>query len=137
MWRRRIIECTILGLYLLIVVVLIFKKDHSIDHNLPTVPILNLPVQEKQEVRRVSVLRGDFFDLTLKDDSHVLAKLSVNAIDEAKAKVLTLLNHCTNPKIVLREKQSDGHWTIDFFVTENNQEINITEWLISNNLVYK
>lgn len=94
---------------------------------------------KKYDVRKVTVLRGDTFDLTMKDkdNTRILGKLSVMATDNAKEKVLDVLNHSTNPRVVLREKQSDGRWTIDFYFTNNGKEVNLVEWLSSNNLVYK
>lgn len=145
MGRRRIIELVVLGLWLAIAVVLyIHYKGH---HNDPTpVPDKLLPqISDTEqgkvyEIKKVTVVSGDSFDLTIKDgnDSRILVKLTVAAVENAKGKVLDVLNHSTKPRVVLKEKQPDGHWTVDFFFTnEKGEEINLAEWLAANKLVYK
>lgn len=89
------------------------------------------------EVKRVHVLRGDQFDIVLDDDSRVLAKLKVSASDAAKPKVIDLLNRCENPKVRLLNKQPDGSWLVDFFVTENGKEVDLAAWLSDKKLVFK
>lgn len=144
MERRRVIEIVIIGLWLTIAVVLYLH--YSRNRESPPVPeklaVPTVPDSEKgkkYDVSKVTVLRGDTFDLTMKDtaNTRILGKLSVMATDNAKAKVLDVLNHSTNPRVVLREKQPDGRWTIDFFFTNGGKEHNMVEWLSSNNLVYK
>ena len=143
MGHRRIIELVIVGLWLTIATVLFIH--YSRDKGAPPVPESLVPPVfhpekgKKYEVRKLTVLRGDSFDLTIKDnDTRILAKLPVTATENAKSKVLDLLNHCTNPKVVLRDRQPDSHWTIDFYFTNTEgKEVNLVEWLSSNNLVYK
>ena len=99
---------------------------------------LNIEKDKFFDVKKIVVIRGDYFDLTLKeDDIHFFGKLSVITKEDAKIKVLELLNNTTKPKVVLREKQKNGCWIVDFFVLDKNKEINLVEWLSSNNLVYK
>ena len=144
--RRRTMELVVLGLWLTIAVVLFIHYQKDTDKVAPIPDKLvapTVPESEKGkrfEARRVIVLRGDSFDITIKDASNtrILGKLPVMATDNAKEKVLDLLNHSTNPKVVLQEKQPDGRWTIDFFfVNSEGKEVNLVEWLSSNNLVYK
>lgn len=144
MGRRRIIELVVLGLWLAIAVVLYIHNKNQQNNPTP-VPDKLLPqipeseVGKQYEVKKVTVVRGDSFDLTIKDgnDSRILARLSVAAVENAKGKVLDVLNHCTKPRVVLREKQPDGRWTIDFFFTSEGKEINLADWLAANKLVYK
>jgi hypothetical protein len=138
---RRIMEFAIVGLWLTIAVVLFirYQKDDK-KTSIPNNSVLtDSNVKKRFAISRVIVLRGDTFDITIKDDgTRILGKLSVMATDNSKGKVLDLLNYSTHPEIILKEKQSDGRWTIDFFAVDNNgKEFNLVEWLSSNNLVYK
>jgi hypothetical protein len=139
---RTLIEFLILGLWLAIAVVIFIHYNKETDTGpapLPNIPITESGLEKgkKFDVKKITVLRGDSFDLTMTDDARVLGKLPVMATENAKAKVLDLLNHSTNPKVLLREKQPDGRWVIDLFFTFEGKEINLTEWLSSNKLVYK
>ena len=144
--RSRMMEMVVVGLWLTIAVVLFIHYQKSTNKVAPIPDKLVAPTVPESEkgkrfdARRVIVLRGDSFDITMKDatDTRILGKLPVMATDNAKEKVVDLLNHSTNPKVVLQEKQPDGRWTIDFFFTNSEgKEVNLVEWLSSNNLVYK
>ena len=101
--------------------------------------IVEKETEKKYDISRVIVLSGDSFDVTLKDEkaTRVLAKLSLNSTKEAKEKVFDLLNHSESPKVRLLEKQTNGQWVVDFSFFKEGKEINLAEWLKSNNLVYK
>lgn len=136
--RRRIIELVVLGLWLAIGAVIFYgKKDAVPDKILPQYP--KSEAGKDYEVSKITVLRGDSFDVTLKDgnDSRILAKLPVMAVENSKGKVIDVLNHSTKPRVVLRDKQSDGRWMIDLFFEQDGKEINLSDWLASNKLVYK
>lgn len=145
MERSRLIEWVIVGLYLFIAVIVFINhsKDNQKIIPIPKQLILSIVPESKKDhkynVRKIIVLRGDNFDLTMKDENNtrILGKLSVMATDNAKEKVLDLLNHSINPRVILREKQPDGRWIIDFSFTNNDKELDLVQWLISNNLVYK
>lgn len=145
MERRRVIELVIVGLWLAIAIVLFVHSQREINETVPIPDKLVAPTVPESEkgklfdVRKVIVLRGDSFDLTMRDEgsTRILGKLPVMATENAKGKVLDLVNHSTNPKVILRDKQPDGRWTIDFLLTHEGKEINLVEWLVSNNLVYK
>jgi hypothetical protein len=49
---------------------------------------------KKYDVKRISVLSGDYFDIVLKDQksTRILGKLNLNATQNAKKEVLDLLN---------------------------------------------
>lgn len=140
MGRRRIIELVVFGLWLMIALVLYLnhQSDSPVsDKLLPQIP--NTEVGKHYEIKKITVVSGDSFDLVLKDgeDSRILAKLSVSAVDGAKGKVLDVLNHSIKPRVVLREKQPDGRWLIDLFFTNGGKEINLSNWLVINKLVYQ
>ena len=142
--RRRIIELVIYSLWLITVIVMSYvyfqkstNKSVLVPDNLVVVP--SESEFKKFDVQKLIILRGDSFDITIKNDKNtrILGKLPVMATENAKRSVLNLLNHSTNPKVVLHEKQPDGRWTIDFFFTNDGKELNLSDWLVSNNLVYK
>jgi hypothetical protein len=143
--RKNAIEILILGLWLIIALILFVYYNKSNKFIPPLPDAFNVPSisdsskGKKFDLKRVIVLRGDTFDLTLndKDDTRILGKLAVVATDEAKKKVYDLLNHSTNPKVLLYEKQSDGRWIVDLTIQNQKEEINLLKWLNSNNLVYK
>lgn len=136
--HRRIIELVVLGLWLSIGTVIFYgKKDAVPEKILPQYPVSE--IGKNYEVIKITVVRGDSFDVTLKDgnDSRILAKLPVMAVENSKGKVIDVLNHSTKPRVVLRDKQSDGRWMIDLFFEQDGKEINLSDWLVSNKLVYK
>jgi hypothetical protein len=94
---------------------------------------------KKYDVKRISVLSGDYFDIVLKDQksTRILGKLNVNATQNAKQEVLDLFNHVTNPKVVLESKQVDGKWIVNIYFTQDGKEKTITDWLLSKNLIYQ
>jgi hypothetical protein len=143
--RKRVFELVIMGLWLMIAFVMAvhYSRDYNKIAPIPeklVVPAVPESQKGKQyKVSKVIVLRGDTFDLTLNDSdfTRVLGKLSVLATDNSKEMVLHFLNHSSDPKVVLLEKQLDGRWTIDFLVDKDGEEVNLAQWLTSNNLVYK
>ena len=144
MGHRRIIEFVIVGLWLAIAVVLFLHYEEDTSEVVPIPDKLIAPIVAESnvgkqfDVQKITVLRGDSFDITMKNDNtRILGKLSVMATENAKAKVIDLINHSTNPKVVLRNKQPDGHWIIDLLIINDGKKINLVEWLSSNNLVYK
>lgn len=143
--RKRVFELVIIGLWLMIAIIMAIRYNQNYFDALPMPEKLTMPaVPESQkgkefDIRKVIVLNGDTFDLTLKDDgsTRILGKLNVLSTANAKEEVVDLFNHVSSPKVVLREKQLDGRWIVDIFVIKDNQKINLSEWLVSNNLVYK
>lgn len=142
MERRRILEIVIFGLWLMIAVVLV------IDQNFDTNATIPIPEElkndsglsgKKHDVKRISVLSGDSFDIVLKDQksTRILGKLNLNATQNAKKEVLDLLNNVTNPKVFLESKQVDGKWIVNIYFTQDGKEKTITDWLVSKNLVYQ
>lgn len=141
MERRRLLELATIGLWLIIAVVLFIQHNSINDVPLPDKLVVpTLPETEKGKefiVKKVTVLSGNKFDLVLEDNRRILGNIDVFTTSDAKKRIIDLLNHSMNPKVVLREKQQDGHWKINFLVTIENEEINLNEWLELNNLVYK
>lgn len=103
--------------------------------NLPTLP--DSEVGKTFSIKRISVLKGDHFDITTRDGKRVLCRLTVMATNESKSKVLDLFNHCADPRVVLKSKQPDGHWTVEILFKYNGNETKLSEWLTANKLVYQ
>jgi|FreactcultureFD7_1027221.scaffolds.fasta_scaffold02484_4 hypothetical protein len=142
MERRRILEIIIFGLWLMIAVVLVMDQNFDTNATIPIPEELKVDKNlsgNKYNIKRISVLNGDSFDIVLKDQksTRILGKLNVNATQNAKQEVLELLNHVTNPKVVLESKQVDGKWIVNIYFTQDGKEKTITEWLVSKNLVYQ
>ena len=142
MERRRILEIIIFGLWLMIAVVLVMDQNFDTNATIPIPEELKVDKDlsgNKYNIKRISVLNGDSFDIVLKDQksTRILGKLNVNATQNAKQEVLELLNHVTNPKVVLESKQVDGKWIVNIYFTQDGKEKTITEWLVSKNLVYQ
>jgi hypothetical protein len=139
--RKHIIEVLIVGLWLAIAVVLGLRYSQPQQLPIPeelVAPVLPRSEQGKMyEISRIIVLRGDAFDITLKNESRVLVRLSVAATENARGKVLDLLNHSTNPRAKLIERQPDGRWTIDLLFVYQGNETDLAKWLETNNLVYQ
>jgi hypothetical protein len=90
------------------------------------------------DVKRVTVNSGCVFDIMIDDVllSRIMGRLSVKTATEAKKKVIDLLNNCTKPRIVLKNKDVDGIWVLDLYLTIDGSELNLTNWLKDNKLVY-
>lgn len=124
-------KIVILGLWFAIAIAIYIEKDKK------HIILIPSPELKTYEIQKAIVVSGDTFDLSLRDGSRILAKLSVSTVDSAKGKVVDILNHCTNPRVILLEKQPDGRWKVDVFFTHEDKEINLSEWLVANKLVYE
>jgi len=97
-------------------------------------------VGQTYPIKRIQVLKGDYFDITIFDasaDKRVLGKLSVLATEESKTKVLDLMNHCEQPKVVLKSKNTEGHWIVEITFLHEGKDISLSQWLTQNGLTYK
>ena len=97
-------------------------------------------VGKKLSVKRIQILKGDFFDILLfEKEQRILAKLSVMATDDSKQKVLDMMHHSSNPKILIKgfSTKNDGYWIVDIFFVHEEKELSLTEWLTENNFIYK
>ena len=109
-------------------------------------PVISAPpdVQDNEAgktypIKRIQVLKGDYFDITIaaEPEKRVLAKLSVLATEDSKTKVLDLMNHCTQPKVTLKSKDSEGRWVVDVAFVHEGKDIILSQWLTQNGLTYK
>ncbi|MHA1948695.1 MAG: hypothetical protein ACW99G_03015 [Candidatus Thorarchaeota archaeon] len=91
--------------------------------------------------KKIKVMAGNEFDITLDNGKRIHAKLAVNSVPDAKHKVITYLNQTTNPKVVVLGKQGDI-WIIDLYVRKELQaslyeEISLTSWLKDSGLIWQ
>ncbi|RTK96834.1 MAG: hypothetical protein EKK64_02960 [Neisseriaceae bacterium] len=143
MGRKRIMETIFLGLWIMIAVILFvhYNKKYNNPVKIPDKLKIknNLELNKIYDIKRITVLSGDSFDVVIYDDveSRLLSKLNLTAVADSKNVVLKLLNNSTNPKIKLTKKDNDGKWVVDILLTSEEKEINLSEWLVRQNLVYK
>lgn len=142
--RSKIIEIIILGLWLTLAVTYFVKtryqnKDLPVPQDFEVKETNSLKSGKEFAVRRIAVVDGSTFDLLLRDDdsTRVLCELDIKSTNDAKSKVIDLLNASQQPKVKLVKRQENGKWLIDLFVTEDNKEINLSSWLKENKLVYR
>lgn len=144
MLPRRSLEFIIAFLWLLIAVSL-FYVDNGERKVLPDPPIeqfdndKQIEVKSKFDLKKVIVLSSNSFDLTLKDEksTRILSKLNVVVAEDAKQKIIDLLNNVSNPQVRLVEKQADGKWVVEIFFILDGQDANLLSWLEAKNLIYK
>lgn len=144
MSSRKILEVIVVGLWLMIAVS-IFVVDRQKHEPAPDPPIAEfdndkkIEIKEKIYLKKIIVISANSFDLTLKDEksTRILAKLDVVVAEEAKQKIIDLLNSITAPQLKLIKKQGDGKWVADIFFDLEGQNQNLRSWLESKNLVYK
>jgi hypothetical protein len=137
--NSKIIELTVLGLWLLIAIVLLLRtksQDEVIN------PINNNSIVEANknyEIKKITVFDANTFDITLKDDllKRISACLSVKSSLDSKKKIIELFNHAQNPVVSLKQKNSDGKWLVEIFLDHDGKKVQMTEWLKNNNLVYQ
>jgi hypothetical protein len=145
MGRSKLIEITVLGVWLLIAVLFFFKtklphKDEIVlPEGLNTDTFSSVDKGKDFDLRKIVLMEDGRFDLTLKDDasSRILADLTVQIVKGSRGKVLDFLNIITKPRVLLRERKSDGKWLVDVFVVADGKELNLADWLKDNNLAYK
>lgn len=138
MGKSKLIEIVVLGLWLLIAVVLFVRLQPSAQY-VPSSPEGIINPEKSYDVKKISIVDGNTFDLILNDNSvsRILAEIPVKTVLEAKKKLIDLFNNCEKPRVVLKKKDSDGKWIVDFYIHINSKEIDLIDWMRSNNLVYQ
>jgi hypothetical protein len=139
--KSKLFELLILGLWLLIVLILYLKVQQTNQKTPFFKENENSQItagNKSYDVKRVTVNSGCVFDIMIDDVllSRIMGRLSVKTATEAKKKVIDLLNNCTKPRIVLKNKDVDGIWVLDLYLTIDGSELNLTNWLKDNKLVY-
>ena len=144
MRHSKAIEILILGLWFLIAVTVFWKykfsnKEIKLPENMDFQNITEVQVGKTFDIRKISILQGISFDITLKDDanSRILAELPVKPTADARNRLVDLLNQSAKPSLMLKQKQENGKWIIDLFVYNADKKLNIADWLKENKLIYQ
>jgi uncharacterized protein YpmB len=93
-------------------------------------------------VKKITVLAGNEFDITLDNGKRIYAKLAVTTVPDAKHRVITYLNETINPKVVILGKQGET-WIVDLYVRMESQaslldeEVSLSNWLKENGLIWQ
>lgn len=136
MRQAKIYELIILGLWLIIIAIL-FTKSEKLEKQLPEKDTSGLAFNKKYYISRVVVLKGDLFDFTLESsNSRILCKIALKTTEETKDRVISLFKDSENPYVILLDKSSEGY-NSNVFLTVNSVEINLKDWILSNNLAFK
>jgi len=93
-------------------------------------PEINLSYQ----ITKIEIVSGDEFYLKLDDGRSIKAHLEVDTLPGTKSKVIGLLNDSKLPRVKIRRKDQDG-WLVDIFLSQNGQEISLSDWLRLNKMV--
>lgn len=139
--KSKLLELLILGLWLLIALILYLRVQQA-NQKIPFFKENEnsqiVAGNKSYDVKRVTVNSGCVFDIMIDDVllSRIMGRLNVKTATEAKKKVIDLLNNCTKPRIVLKNKDADGIWVLDLYFTIDGSELNLTNWLKDNKLVY-
>lgn len=92
--------------------------------------------KETYTVRKIQVLQGHEFDITLDSDRRVHAFLRVKTPPNAKEQVILLLNKSRKPQVVVFEKTPDG-LVVDLSFEYGGSTTSLTDWLRANKLVWE
>lgn len=144
MSKSKALEILILGLWLLVVATLVVRhvqSERQID--LPADDDRRSRLEENLagslfDVRRIVVVDGNTYDLTLKDnDKRILIELDVAAVPDIKQKITALLNKSSSPKVKLKTKRPDGRWSASITLKVEGRDVDLSSWLAENKLVYQ
>lgn len=118
----------------------VLKHKVAIHHESDPVANGLIQLQSPINVKQINVINGDEFDLLLNDGRRIHAVLDVRAVPGAKNKVVSFINRCYNPRIIIQEKK-DSVWIVSMFVTTKgvdgeNVEVSLAKWLSEKKLAY-
>jgi len=137
-WNRIFLLCLVVGLG----AALFFAYRHKTTVSSLSVspgeePVAPGPLELNQEraIKRIQVLQGHEFDITLDNGLRIHAMLPVRTGKEARDKVLTFISHSTKPRVIILQKWQEV-WTVDIKVSNGGTDVLLTEWLKANRLVW-
>lgn len=142
MFKSKIIEIVVLGLWLLIALVLIFRSKESTQFVPPISEQPSSLLSKKYDVKKITVIDGNTFDLSIRNSlsedlmARILGEIPLKATIDAKKKVIELLNKVENPIVFLDKKLDNGKWIIEISFSLEGKDIQLTSWMKENNLVY-
>ena len=136
--RSFILKMVILGLWLLIACLL---YAHYSQDNKKAVPIPDKiedgTISRKFDVSKIVVLSGSTFEITLKNDVKFLGKFLFATSSDTKNVMINLFNHSTKPEVFIHKKQPDGYWSVDIYVNKDGEQIDVSEYLKTQKLIYR
>jgi hypothetical protein len=141
-FKSKIIEIVVLGLWLLIALVLIFRSKESTQFVPPISEQPSNLLSKKYDVKKITVIDGNTFDLSIRNSlsedlmARILGEIPLKATIDAKKKVIELLNKVENPIVFLDKKLDNGKWIIEISFSLEGKDIQLTSWMKENNLVY-
>jgi len=141
-FKSKIIEIVVLGLWLLIALVLIFRSKESTQFVPPISEQPSSLLSKKYDVKKITVIDGNTFDLSIRNSlsedlmARILGEIPLKATIDAKKKVIELLNKVENPIVFLDKKLDNGKWIIEISFSLEGKDIQLTSWMKENNLVY-
>lgn len=106
-----------------------YETHQQPTNNNPVAQIFQM--NQEFKIRKITVLQGHEFDLTLVDGRRVHARLPINTPVEAKHKVVKYINNSRNPRCVVLDRSAEA-WTVDLLFDAGS----LTDWLRQQNLVW-
>lgn len=92
---------------------------------------------KESAIKRIHVIKGHEFDLTLADDSRVHLFLTCETVEDARSAVIKFLNNSTLPEV---QVYGGDNYNIvgDLLVQPENatNKVSLTAWLSENHLVW-
>lgn len=121
----------------LIFIILLFSfliyKNHFSDKKFDDVNLSRV-----HQITKIKVLTGDKYEISYFEKEMefcILGKLSCNAKNESKYKVINLLNQVKSPKLLIISKR-EIDYIIEIIFEQNDKDVKISDWLKYNKLTY-
>ena len=140
MSQRAILSLVFIALSILVLVAgvpLFWHRPTSVDVlATPAVPSEDGLTGQTCALKRVKVIDGHTFDLTLADDRRLLCKLEVVTAPEAFKEVKIFFNSCTEPraKFIIKEEHI---WTVQIVAKKDGQETWLSQYLKDHGLIFQ
>jgi len=131
--QNRVFDFIILGLWILIAVVLYVQVDLA-KNGAPIIAKSLSLSEEEIDIRKISILGDNLFDLVLEDQSSsmsIVGKIDCDAINCTDSELRDLFRKATKPKAVLIQKQSNDVWLLKINFTLGNKRTSLGSWLNS------
>lgn len=100
----------------------------------------SLIISQKYQVKQVSVLADELYDITLDNDKRYLVKLPVRTPASSKSKIVEFFNKLNNSGksiyfVPINWNEKEGLWVGDFIWNEHGDTL--TDWLKINGLIFE
>lgn len=116
---------------IVILSLLLFVSYNHVETNGSIPNTIKKQFSQEYKIKRIHVMSGDEFDLTLENGRRVHARLAIQTVPNVKSKVVAHINQSTKPSVIVI---SDGEvWVVDL-VFDN---VSLTDWLYAQKLVWE